>query len=216
MDSAVHIDYQSRLERYLQQVYGQDGLIAKLATFKALSERYKALGDDLIKIEPLLYYFHSAMATEVLLSVSRLLEDPKRSTGSLYKFLNFCASNASRINWRSRQLTSEVIFRQKTALAKHDQTIASVMGRRDKSIAHLDRKYFYSPGAVEEDYPLTDDKLVGLANEVISILIEHQEGVGTLSWPISMAEFLELAVDNMVRNLHTGRETNFGVKLRLE
>ena len=155
------------------------------------------------------------MGTEVLLSVSRLLEDPKRSTGSLYRFLDFCSSDASRIKWKSSPLTSDVIFKQKAILAEHRKTIASVMGRRDKSIAHLDKKHFKHPDAIEEDYPLTNESLVLLANATIGILIEHQNAVGAQSWRSSMAEFFEISVDNMLRNLHVGREKNFGVELRL-
>ncbi|APE27419.1 hypothetical protein BMF35_a0590 [Aurantiacibacter gangjinensis] len=67
-------------------------------------------------------------------------------------------------------------------------------------IAHLDRKYFFDPEAAEDDFPLADEAMIALANEIINILHEHEQGVSD-SWSFHLAEFYQIGVDNMIRSL---------------
>ena len=193
-------DYERRLERFLMMVHGQEGLIAKLAIFREVVRHYRERGEGLWEISPPLYFFARAMQTDVLLALARILEEKQRSWGNLEKFLDFSAANSSRIVWRNGQFSEAVVFKHKTALATHSDIIASIRGRRDKVIAHLDRKYFFDPEAVEDDFPLADEAMIALANEIIKILHEHERGVSD-SWSFHVAEFYQIGVDNMIRSL---------------
>jgi hypothetical protein len=82
------------------------------------------------------------------------------------------------------------------------------MARRDKFFAHLDKKYFLKPEKVEVDYPLASAEVIELANCMIKIIFDHQEGLGGPQ-NFHLAEFYTISVDNMVRNLLSGRKANF-------
>lgn len=203
--------YERRLKQYVRMIHGAEGLIAKLTVFRELVARHRDLGDDLWKIDPLLYFFARSMQTEVILDIARLLENKDRSNGNIEKFLNFCIANSGRIYWGGGLIPQDTLFQHKTILASHSAIIASIKGRRDKVIAHLDRRYFYEPELVEEDYPIDDQDLIDLANGIIKIFRDHEIGLHPECVSFHLSEFYQIAVDNMIRNLKTGREQNFGV-----
>lgn len=82
------------------------------------------------------------------------------------------------------------------------------MGRRDKFFAHLDKRYFADPSRVYSDFPLDEMAVIGLVNCVIMIVSEHQVSLND-AFNFHLAEIYEISVDNMVRNLETGRRANF-------
>lgn len=200
--SATQEAYESRLRRFLVMMHGQEGLIAKLAIFRELVKQHRQRGDGLWQISAPLYFFARAMQTEVLLELARILESKDRSWGNLEKFLNFAATNGSKIKWETGTFSENVAFRHKSNLAAHAAVISSIQGRRDKVLAHLDRKYFFEPESVDDDYPITDDAIIALANAIIDILSEHERGISnTISF--HLAEFYHIAIDNMVRDLES-------------
>lgn len=82
------------------------------------------------------------------------------------------------------------------------------MGRRDKFFAHIDKQYFADPARIYTDYSLDETAVIALVNCVIKIISEHQSNLnGTVAFHV--AEFYQNSVDNMVRNLETGRKVNF-------
>lgn len=90
----------------------------------------------------------------------------------------------------------------------HRATITAIMGRRDKFFAHLDKRYFREPERIYVDFPLEDSAVIALVNVVIAIITEHQWKLRETA-NFHVAEFLEIGVDNMVRNLEAGRRQNF-------
>lgn len=206
-DEEPQLSYEKRLRQFLKMLHGPEGLIAKLAIFRELVSQYRNRGDGLWEISPPLYYFARAMQTEVLLALARLLESKDRSWGNLEKFLNYSATNAWRIRWSKGPIPEAVAFKHKTALAAHSEVIAAIKGRRDKVLAHLDRRYFFEPEAVEVDFPISDDDLIALANEIIRILNEHERGLTPDRVTFHLGEFYHIAIDNMVRSLEDARNT---------
>jgi len=197
--------YETRLRRFLHIIHGPEGLVAKLAVFRELLRQFKEHGEDLWSISPPLYFFARSMQNEVLLALARLLETKERSWGNLEKFLDFSAANAHHIRWADEAMTEEFVFEQKASLKLHSGVIAAIMGRRDKVIAHLDRKYFFNPDAVNADFPLGDQAMIDLANEIIRILGSHEQGLTPNNSTFHLGEFYHIAVDNMVRALEKGR-----------
>ena len=114
------------------------------------------------------------------------------------------------IIWSSGHSPGEKLLNeQEIALAAQEECIKSIVGRRNKFFAHRDNEYFDQPDQVFSDYPLSEDDVVSLANVLISIVSKHESGVSGGSFSFHIAEFIEIAVDNMVRNLEAGRKLNF-------
>jgi len=62
---------------------------------------------------------------------------------------------------------------QSADLALREDTIKRMKARRDKAIAHMDKKYFDDPQALFRDYPLSDSELEDLMELAGGILRKH-------------------------------------------
>lgn len=67
----------------------------------------------------------------------------------------------------------EIIDGQLEELEKHDDLIDRIKARRDKVIAHMDKKYFKDPAAVYDDFPLSTEEIDTLFDSVSEILRKH-------------------------------------------
>lgn len=208
MTETPQTKYETMVRLYARFIHGTDqhALIAKLQIFRSFLEKRRLLGDRLWKIEPLLPYVLSSLEQDVHLTLAKFFDD---SGFGLRKFLDFCLHNMCRIQWPSGNLPSDLLFQQKTRLAGHESTIRAIKGRRDKLFAHRDKIYFYDASKVYEDFPLSEEEAVDLAQTIISIVDEHERGLHTGQSSFHVAEFFHISVDNMVRNLETGRRNNF-------
>lgn len=210
MRAQIQSNYEKRLQNYAVLIHGNapSGLVAKLATYSSLLKQHARHGDRLWEIEPLLGPLVQSVEVDLHLATAKLLEKPQRSERSLFSFLTFCLMNRTNIPWKSGSPPVDVLQRQLEELEGHRPTITTIMGRRDKFFAHLDKRYFDDPNKVFSDFPLDDTAVIDLINCVVRIVSEHQASLnGTVNF--HLAEFYEIAVDNMVRNLETGRKTNF-------
>jgi hypothetical protein len=210
MRAQIQASYEERLRSYAALIHGNEppGLVPKLATYSSLLEQQTRYGDRLWKIEPLLYPLVQAVEVDLHLATARLLEKPQRSERSLFSFLDFCLKNRTNISWKSGTPSENVIHSQLDDLEAHRATITRIMGRRDKFFAHLDKRYFADPSAVYSDFPLGETEVIALGNCVIDIISMHERSLnGGVSFHV--AEFYQISVDNMVRNLETGRKVNF-------
>lgn len=210
MKALIQANYEERLSRYATLLHGTEppGLAAKLGVYAQLLRQHENHGDRLWKIEPILYPLMLSAETDLHLAVARLLEDPRRAEGSVFAFLEFCRKNRENIVWKAGTPPADVLDAQAAALEGHRATITAIMGRRDRFFAHLDKKYFLDPARIYEDYPLDRTGVIALANAVIAVISEHQWKLRE-SANFHVAEFFEIGVDNMVRNLEAGRRQNF-------
>lgn len=210
MKAQIQANYEKRLRSYATLIHGNEppGLVAKLATYSSLLEQHARHGDRLWHIEPLLYPLLRAVEVDLHLATAKLLEKSQRSDRSLFSFLDFCLTNRTNISWESGSPPASVIQQQLDDLEAHRATITTIMARRDKFFAHLDKRYFADPSAVYSDFPLDQTAVIALVNCVIKIVSKHQ---ASLNGPVNfhVGEFYRIAVDNMVRNLETGRKENF-------
>lgn len=200
--------YESRVRLYAGLIHGTDqhALLSKLPIYRSLLEAHRTRGDSLWRIEPLLPYLMSSLEQDVHLTLAKFFDD---SGYSVRKFLDFCLTNRRKLQWAAGNPASDVLFAQKQSLAEHEETIKSIKGRRDKIFAHRDKEYFGNPSAAFDNFPLSDDQVIALAQCLISIIGEHEEGLHPGRRSFHMAEFFEISVDNMIRNLETGRRQNF-------
>ena len=210
MKALIQSNYEERLSRYATLLHGTEppGLAAKLGVYAQLLRQREVHGDRLWKIEPILYPLMLSAETDLHLATARLLEDPRRAEGSLFAFLSFCQKNRENITWKAGTPSADVFDGQLAALENHRPTITAIMGRRDRFFAHLDKRYFLDPAQIYVDYPLDGTAVIALVNAVIGVISEHQWKLKE-SANFHIAEFFEIGVENMVRNLETGRRQNY-------
>ena len=66
-----------------------------------------------------------------------------------------------------------IIAQNLRELDSHENVISRIKALRDKSIAHLDKKYFDNPSAIYKDYPINNTEIDQLIEAVSKILHEH-------------------------------------------
>jgi len=210
MKAELQANYEARLSRYATLLHATEppGLVAKLAVYRQLLRQREIHGETLWKIEPTLYLLMQSAEIDLHLASARLLEHPGRSDGSIFAFLEFCVTNRTHITWKAGTPPAEIFEEQRARLEAHRAPITAIMGRRDKFFAHLDKRYFREPDQIYVDFPLEDSAVIALVNVVIAIITEHQWKLKETA-NFHVAEFLEIAVENMVRNLEAGRRQNF-------
>ncbi|MDG1738869.1 MAG: hypothetical protein P8L68_04800 [Paracoccaceae bacterium] len=209
MTETTQENYERRVKRYAALLHGtdQDGLICKLQMYQSFLEKQRDIGDRLWKIEPLLFYLIKLLEQDVHLTLAKFFDDNGYGIG---KFTRFCITSRRQITWSSGQSPDETLLNdQEEALKAHEECIKSIVGRRNKFFAHRDKEYLDQPDQVFSDYPLTEDDVVSLANTLISIVSKHETGILGGGFSFHLAEFIEISVDNMVRNLEAGRKLNF-------
>lgn len=209
MSDEIQADYETRVDRLLGAFHDFDGLGSQLTIYHLLLKQYREKGDYLWKIEPLLFIFAKSLEVNLHVSLARVLEPKNRSHGNIDKFLSFCRANIERISWKEGNLTAELITAQEAELATHSRAIEAIKVRRDKRFAHSDRKYFENADQVMDDFPLTEEDIVSLANCVVRMIGVHWRGLNPGKGLIGSHIFNEIAVDNMIGNLEAGRKLNF-------
>lgn len=209
MTETMQENYERRVKKYAALLHGtdQDGLICKLQMYQSFLEKRRDIGDRLWNIEPLLFYLIKSLEQDVHLTIAKFFDDSGYSIG---KFLRFCISNRRQIRWSSEKSPDQkFLTEQEKTLEAHEECIKSIVGRRNKFFAHRDKEYLDQSDQVFTDYPLSEDDVVGLANTLISIVGKHETGLSGGGSSFHVAEFFDIAVDNMVRNLEAGRKLNF-------
>ncbi len=207
----IQSNYENRLRSYVALIHGNEppGLVAKLAIYSSLLVQQHTRGERFLRIEPLLYPLSQAVEVDLHLATAKLLEpNGNRSERSLFAFLDFCEKNRTNITWKSGAIPADVIHKQSADLEAHRDTIQTILARRDKFFAHLDKQYFNDPTAIYRDYPLEEQSVISLVNCIIAIISGHQIALEN-KVNFHIAEFYEIAVDNMLRNLEEGRMRNF-------
>ncbi|TGX49203.1 hypothetical protein E5A73_20425 [Sphingomonas gei] len=210
MKAALQANYEARLSHYATLLHATEppGLVAKLAVYRQLLRQREIHGEKLWKIEPTLYLLMHSAEIDLHLAAARLLEDPGRSEGSIFAFIKFCVTNRAHLTWKAGTPPAEIFGEQLARLEGHRATITAIMGRRDRFFAHLDKRYFRDPGRIYVDFPLEEEAVIALVNAVIAVITEHQWKLKETA-SFHLAEFVEIGVDNMVRNLEAGRRQNF-------
>lgn len=210
LKAGIQKKYETWLGGFARLIHGNTpaGLAAKLATYTELIRQSEIYGDDLWRIEPLLPTLIQALEIDLHFALAKLLEAAGRSDRSMFAFLKFCRNNQSLITWRSGSLSDHALEKQQNDLAAHTTTIDTLMKRRDKFFAHMDKAYFLEPARIYADFPLEASDVIAVANTMISIVASHERRL-TGAASFHMGEFYTISVDNMVRNLRTGRSINF-------
>ena len=168
-----------------------DKLIHRFLNIKSMSQQLKAIlaWQSPTRIETLKrgYYFFGlatySLSRIVFTELSMLLS-PKEER-SLLDWLKKAREHAPKLKptrynpkRREHELIEVEQYRslidgQMADLDVREDIIKRMKARRDKAIAHMDKKYFDDPQALFQDYPLTDSELDDLMELAGGILRKH-------------------------------------------
>ena len=195
-------------DQYEEQLRGYSGMITSdlVPKMGILDGMFKRLSDDnqaLAKDEPILGFLFNAVKLDVFLSIAKLL-DGKRSDRNVQRFIAFCETHRTKIQWKSGEIPLKIIRRHQSLLSANETVIKKFTARRDKYLAHTDKEYFLDAEKLEADFPLTRTEIVGLIQCFQTIICDHTMGMtGTML--MSMGDIYEATTDNLITRFIQGK-----------
>ena len=157
-------EYRQYLAQLQHVVYDQ--LLPQVVMIKTIAKQARDFNVTIIEVEPLLHYVFSGLTHEIVLLLARLF-DKKHSDYNIYHFIEYARANITAIEWKDPTAISVVsLGAQLATIAAHETTIEMLRKQRNKHYGHYDKKYFFTPEALEKDYPFS----VGDATELIALL----------------------------------------------
>ncbi|MCK4358121.1 MAG: hypothetical protein KAW92_05155 [Candidatus Cloacimonetes bacterium] len=105
------------------------------------------------------------------------LTSPKEST-SIFDWLNKAKENRKALIFNKCNVikTSEyekLVSEHLSKLKEIEDTIIKLQARRDKFLAHSDKKYFTNPEKLIEDFPISTEDILSLIDTIHKILHRH-------------------------------------------
>lgn len=189
--------YKSSLSRYKEIV--STVLVPKVALYDFFSRKLSVEEGAILQKAPLLFYMVEALYLDIVLTFTKLL-DGKRSERNLLRFIDYCESNRTKIQWKDKPLPLDVLRVNRAELRKHENTIENLKIHRDKYFAHSDKDYFLEPEKLNSDFPVSRENIIELLRSIQRLLSAHSHGLnGTGS--ISMDSFIYVAAEQFLEKL---------------
>lgn len=110
-----------------------------------------------------------SLSSNVILTLAKIYEQPKRSGGSIYKLLNKIEQNWKEIN--NEQINSCRINQHREVIKQMNEIIDNLFEWRDKHYAHYDKDYFVGEKNISDDYKITFgniEQLIDKAKEILN------------------------------------------------
>ena len=169
-------EYNKYLRQLQHIVYDQ--LLPQLVMMKTISKQASDFGVTIIEVEPLLHYVFAGLTHEIVLLIFRLF-DEKNSDYNILHFIKYTKENVSVIKWKDTTAMSVAsLDKQLEQIASHKTRITMLSKQRNKHYAHYDKKYFFSPEALERDYPFS-------VNDAAELIILLQKIIGEHSYALN-------------------------------
>lgn len=172
-------EYKPYLERLTHLVYIE--LVPKAAIFDYFTDHSSEHGVNLAEVEPLVWFIESGLHYDLTFSIMRLFD--RNSERNIYHFIDFAEKHVGEIAWRT-PLDAAAFREQRAHLEQVEPIVQRLRKRRNKFFAHYGKKYFYDPGSVSRDYPLTNEDAKTLVRALQHVLINHSHAFksgGTMS-----------------------------------
>lgn len=188
-------EYKEYLVR-LDQLVSRE-VVPKTAIFDYFTEHIDKYGDDLIKVEPLIWYIQSAFYYDITFSIFRLFD--KGADRNIYHFTEQAKAQLSSIAWKT-PLTAADIANHESKLSNVAPIVENLRKRRNKFFAHYDKKFFFDPDKINVDFPFSNEDAKALVRVLQSIIGDHKRAFdGSIS--ISVDGFVYAAAENMYEKL---------------
>ncbi|KQB76840.1 hypothetical protein AB2T90_14490 [Clostridium butyricum] len=111
----------------------------------------------------------NSLSSNVILTLAKIYEQPKRSGGSIYKLLNKIEQSWKEIN--NEQINASIINEHREVLKQMNEIIDNLFDWRDKCYAHYDKDYFLDGKNISEDFKITFgniEQLIDKAKEILN------------------------------------------------
>lgn len=189
--SEVKIEYEQYLNRLDGIIYQE--VVPKTAVFDYFTSHLYAYDSEPYQVEPLIFFLQSAFYSDITFSIFRLFD--KSSDRNIYHFLNHTEQHLSSIRWKT-PLDLTQINQQRHALVQVSDQVENLRKRRNKFFGHYDKKFFYEPEKMNDDFPFSNEDAKTLVRVLQGIISEHNHafhGRGS----ISMDNFVYLAAEKL-------------------
>lgn len=185
-------EYVTYLERLNHLIYVE--LVPKVAMLDYFSVHARKYEPPPEEVEPLLWFITSGVYYDVTLSLYRLF-DNNNSDRNIHHFINVTSNELRIIPWKSPPSKSDV--------AKHRLDIESkrvlidrLTSRRNKFFAHYDKKYFYDPNLISDDFPFSIEDAKELTR-ILQRIISFYHGALHGNWPLSLEGFVYVGAERI-------------------
>lgn len=190
-------NYEKYLERMNHLVFSE--LVPKAAIFDYFTRHATETEDALEENEPLIWYVRSGLHYDVTFSLYRLYDN--NSDRNIYHFIDFAEQQASSIPWKTSLTSTDFTF-QRSLLATVEQQKERLRKRRNKFFAHYDKKYFYEPDNITNDFPFSNSDAIEMIRVLQQIVGKHSFALHA-SAMISMEHVFYVAAEKLYKRIVT-------------
>ncbi|MFC0525514.1 hypothetical protein ACFFGV_18170 [Pontibacillus salicampi] len=190
----------------------KDGLIQEVISLNSFLELYvhiRRKRNDRLEIlnkSPAFFQLtQESLLTSVIVGLTKIFERRNKNGRTIYNFLNYIEWNYKGIflnkpKLNTTEITVDIIKEQRFKLEQQDHLLNNLFAWRDKSFAHMDKKYFEDRAQLGEDFPLTIKQLRLLIELVAEILNVVEGAYSDSSWSFNATNVTD--IDNILDWLH--------------
>jgi hypothetical protein len=191
--------YKSLLERINQILAGS--LVPKAAIYEQFMAEIEADPDRTLSDVPLLVPIIEALETDLILTMSKLLETD--TYGNITKLINLAQTHRTKIPWRTG-MSATALMKHHSEIVSRTSIIDALMSQRNKYYAHADKRFFLDPGRRHAEYPLTWRDTVEVIRCLQNIVAEHSQHL-TGSFAVSADTFFRIAAAQLLQTLRDAK-----------
>ncbi len=185
--------YEDILQGLLAQIHALDLKVGVLEALRQFGTPEKVAAAPVV-FGPLV----DSLMNDIILTLAKLYE--QKADRSIYKLIAVAESLRKVIDWKAKPLDATGLEKHRAVVDVQAKALESIESRRNKSIAHFDKKYFTSPARLEVDFPLSAQQVIGVLNATQQILAEHCEAIGK-PMLVSTGCFAFAATEKMLNTL---------------
>lgn len=189
--------YESYISTYCDLIYSKVAL--KLGVYKAHVEALEREPYDMKRANPLMPLMVESIQIDCVMTVSKLIESG-RGDRTFQKFLAFVESNIKAISKFYPEISASLVSEQRAALEAIESQVGSILTQRDKYFAHADKKYFFDPERITEDFPETYAELAKIVQALQGIVGKHKQ-LTTGGYPVCIAGFAYAFSDKILNHV---------------
>ncbi|HEU0143517.1 MAG TPA: hypothetical protein VFQ47_01910 [Nitrososphaera sp.] len=185
------LEYERYLNRLDQLIYQE--VVPKTAIFDYFTRHLYRLDDKPYEKEPLVWFIQTALYSDITFSIFRLFD--RNSDRNIFHFLDYTEKHLSSIQWIT-PLNRTKINEQRAELAAVSTQIELLRKRRNKFFGHYNKKFFYEPDKVNDDFPFSNEDAITLVRVLQRVISAHMHAFhGHAS--ISIEGFLYVAAEKL-------------------